>query len=154
MKTRTMLASLVVFLAGVAVSIAGDAWMGTWKLNESKSQIGAGATRNHTVSYTMVGDNLQVTVDGVGSDGKPVHHVWTGKLDGKDYPVTGDATSDMRSYKKIDDRTLEFVGKSGGKVTVSGRVTHSADGMTRTVTSTVTDAKGAKISSTGIYDKQ
>ena len=158
MKAHKILASLAVFFAGVAVSLAADsnmgAWMGTWKLNEAKSKIAAGATKNPTVAYTTEGDNLQVTVDGITSEGKPVHHVWTGKIDGKDYPVTGDPSGDTRSYRKIGDSTLEFVGKKGGKVTVVGRVSHSADGMTRTVTSRVTDAKGKKIKSTAIYDKQ
>ena len=154
MKARTILASLAVFLTGVAVGIAADAHMGTWKLNDDKSQIGAGATKNHTVIYTAAGDGLKVTVDGINSEGKPVHHEWTGKVDGKDYPVTGDPTSDVRSYKKIDDRTLEFVGKKGDKVTVTGRVVVSADGKTRTVTTSVTDAKGNKIENTAIYDKQ
>lgn len=154
MKTRTILASLAMFLAGVVVGIAADAHMGTWKLNESKSKLGAGATKNHTVIYTAAGDGLKVTVDGITSEGKPVHHEWTGKVDGKDYPVPGDPSSDTRSYKKIDDRTLEFVGKRGGKVTLTGRVVLSDDGKSRTVTSSVTDAKGTKIESTAIYDKQ
>ena len=139
--------------AGVGADAHMGAWMGSWKLNEARTKLGAGATKNHTVSYTMDGDNLVVTVDGVSADGKPVHHVWTGKLDGKDCPVSGDPTGDTRAYKRIDDNTLEFVGKKGGKVTVTGRVTHSADGKTRTVTTTMTDAKGKKIQSTGIYDK-
>jgi len=49
MKTRTILASLVVFLAGVAFGLAqtdASAYMGTWKLNEGKSKFGAGATKN------------------------------------------------------------------------------------------------------------
>lgn len=154
MKVRTILASLAVFLTGVAVGIAAGAHMGTWKLNEGKSQLGAGATKNHTVIYTAAGDNLKVTVDGIDKEGKSVHHEWTGKVDGKDYPVTGDPTSDVRSYKKIDDRTLEFVGKKGDKVTVIGRVAVSADGKIRTVTSSATDAKGNKIESTAIFDKQ
>lgn len=154
MKARTVLASLVVFLAGVAVGIASDAHMGTWKLNESKSKLGVRATKNHTVIYTAAGDELKVTVDGITSDGKPVHHEWTGKVDGKDYPVAGDPTSDTRAYKRIDVRTLKFVGKKGGKVTVTGRVVLSADGKTRTVTSIATDAKGKPIRSTAIYDKQ
>jgi len=154
MKTRTVLASLAAFLAGVAVGIAADAHMGTWKLNESKSKLAAGATKNHTVIYTAAGDQLKVTVDGITSDGKPVHHEWTGKVDEKDYPVDGDPTSDTRSYKKIDDRTLEFVGKRDGKVTVTGRVAVSANGKIRTVTTSSTDPKGKKIEGTAVYDKQ
>jgi hypothetical protein len=154
MKARTVLASLAIFLPVVALGGGLDVHIGTWKLNESKSKLAAGITKNDTVIYEMAGDDLVVTVDGVSTAGKPVHHVWTGKVDGKDYPVSGDANGDTRSYKKIDDRTLEFVGKRAGKVTVTGRVAESADGKTRTVTTTGTDAKGKRVESTAVYDKQ
>jgi hypothetical protein len=39
-------------------------------------------------------------------------------------------------------------------VTVTGRVRISADGKTRTVTTTGTDASGKKIKGTALYDKQ
>ena len=97
---------------------------------------------------------MKVTVDGTDSDGKPTHNEWTGKFDGKDYPVTGDPNSDARSYERIDDRTLGLNIKKGGKVTTSGRIVVSADGKSRTVTTSGTDAMGKKISSTAVYDKQ
>ncbi len=153
MKTRTVLASLTVVFAGFALCFAEDANLGTWKLNEGKSKLSPGAPKNHTVVYTPAGDSVKVTVDGVDAQGKPAHNEWTGKFDGKDYPVSGDPTSDVRSYKRIDDRTLEFAGKKDGKVTISGRVAVAADGKTRTVTVSGTDAKGNKISSTTVYDK-
>jgi len=87
-------------------------------------------------------------------DGKPSHGVWTGKFDGKDYPVTGDPSTDTRSYKKVDDHTLTFINKKGDKVTISGRGVVSADGKTRTVTITGTDSKGTKFTTTAVYDKQ
>ena len=46
---------------------------------------------------------MKVTVDGTDGEGKALHSEWTGKYDGKDYPVTGDPISDARSYKKIND---------------------------------------------------
>jgi hypothetical protein len=84
----------------------------------------------------------------------PMHNEWTGKFDGKDYPVKGDANSDMRSYTKIDDRTLGFNVKKGGKVTTSGRIVVSAGGKSRTVTASGTDPAGKKIHTTSVYDKQ
>ena len=154
MKTRTIVLTLALcFLAG-AVCFASDVQMGTWKLNEAKSEFSAGAPKNHTVVYEASGDNVKVTVDGTDRDGKPTHNEWTGKFDGKDYPVTGDPNSDMRSYTKIDDRTLGLNVKKGGKITTSGRIVVSPDGKTRTVTSSGTDATGKKISSTAVYDKQ
>jgi hypothetical protein len=128
--------------------------MGTWKLDEAKSKSSPGAPRNNTVVYTMAGDSVKVTVDGVDADGKPTHNAWTGKFDGKDYPVTGDPTSDARSYKRIDDRTLEFTAKKGGTTTLTGRIAVSADGKSRTVTTSGTDAKGNKFNATSVYDKQ
>ena len=154
MKVRNIVMAAVVCLAGAAVCFADDANMGTWKLNEAKSKIGAGAAKNHTVVYAATGDSIKVTVDGADADGKATHNEWTGKFDGKDYAVTGDATSDMRAYKRVDDHTLTFTATKGGKVTMTGRVVISADGKTRTVTTTATDAGGKKISSTGVYDKQ
>jgi len=94
--------------------------MGTWKLNESKSKFGDGSAKNHTVIYAAAGESVKVTVDGTDADGKSTHNEWTGKFDGKDYPVTGDPSSDMRSYKKVDDRTLELSVKKAGKVTATG----------------------------------
>ena len=153
MKPRTTLLTLLLCFAG-AVCFAEDAQLGTWKLNEAKSKLSAGATKNNTVIYEAAGDNIKVTVDGVDAEGKPVHHEWTGKFDGKDYPVTGDATSDTRSYKTIDARTMEFNAKKDDKVTLTGRIVLSADGRSRTVTTSATDANGKKISNTAVYDKQ
>jgi hypothetical protein len=154
MKARTSVLTLALCFVVAGVCFASDTQMGTWKLNEAKSKIAAGMPKNNTVVVEAAGDSVKVTIDGTSSDGKPTHNEWTGKLDGKDYPVTGDPTSDMRSYKQIDDHTLTFTIKKGGKVTITGRVVVSADGKTRTVTTTSTDPQGKKVKSTMVYDKQ
>ena len=154
MKTRTILLTLLLCFVGAAVCFADDLQMGTWKLNEAKSKIGAGSPKLTTVVYEAAGDSVKVTVDGTDGDGKPLHSEWTGKYDGKDYPVTGDASTDTRSYKKVNDHTLAFTNKKGDKVTISGHGVVSTDGKTRTVTLTGTDSKGKKYTSTAVYDKQ
>ncbi len=154
MKTRTMLASLAVFFAGFALCLAADLNMGTWKLNETKSKFSPGATKNHTVVYEAAGDDVKITVDGVDKDGKPVHNEWTGKFDGKAYPLTGDPDNDTRVYKRINDRTLAMTVKNGDKMTVTGRIAVSKDGKTRTVTTTGTDSSGKKRKNIAVYDKQ
>jgi len=154
MKAKTMVLSLVVCFVAAAVCFASAIHMGTWKLNEAKSKIAPGVQKNHTVVYEAAGDNVKVTVDGIDRDGKPAHNEWTGKFDGKDYPVTGDPVSDMRSYKRVNDRTLALTIKKDGKVTVTGRIVESADGKTRTVTTRGTDAEGKKFKSIAVYDKQ
>ena len=155
MKKRTYLLTLVALFAAATVCFAAeDVNMGTWKLNEAKSKIGPGMPKNTTVVYAAADDSVKITVDGVDGDGKPVHNEWTGKFDGKDYPVTGDSSSDTRAYKRVNDHTLEITNKKGGTVTTTARVVVSADGKSRTVTAHGKDAKGMKISSTSVYDKQ
>jgi hypothetical protein len=154
MKTRTIVLTLPLCFLAAAVCFASNAQMGTWKLNEAKSKLAPGVPKNHTVVYEAAGDNVKVTVDGTDADGKATHNEWTGKFDGKDYPVTGDPASDARSYKKVGARTLELTIKKDGKVTVSGRIVVSADGKSRTVTTSGTDQKGKKFKSTAVYDKQ
>src|ERR1700704_7199918 len=107
MKTKAWFFTLAVLLAAATVFLAADdAQMGTWKLNQAKSKIGAGAVKNTTVVYEASGDSVKVTVDGVDGDGKPSHNEWTGKFDGKDSPVTGDPTRDTRPDTQVDDHPL------------------------------------------------
>ena len=154
MKTRTILLTLALCLVGISVAVAEDANMGTWKLNEAKSTFPAGATKNSTVVYESAGDSVKVTVDGTDKDGKATHNEWTGKFDGKDYPLMGDPSMNTRSYMKIDARTLKLTGKKDGKVITTGRIAVSADGKTRTVKTSLTDSTGKKLESTAVYDKQ
>ncbi|HWZ83287.1 MAG TPA: hypothetical protein VNW47_11710 [Terriglobales bacterium] len=152
MRLRTIALTVMVCLVA-AVCLASGPQMGTWKLNEAKSKFPT-AARNSKVVLEMAGDTIKVTIDGVDAAGKPAHNEWTGKFDGKDYPVTGDATSDVRSYKEVDAQTLEVSAKKGGKVTLSGKIVVSADGKTRTVTVSGTDSMGMKMDNLAVYDKQ
>src|SRR6185436_11992619 len=114
MKAKTIVLAISLVFVSTALGFQNNPQMGTWKLNEAKSKF-AGKARNQTVVYEQTGDQIKVTVDGVDETGGAVHSEWTGKFDGKDYPVTGDATSDVRSYRMINARTLALTGKKGGK---------------------------------------
>jgi hypothetical protein len=154
MKARTLLLTLALCFVGVAVSFADNPNMGTWKLNEAKSKIPAGFVKNTTVVYEAAGDNVKVTTDGTDRNGNPSHTEWTGKFDGKDYPLSGDPTADSRSYKTINDHTMALTNKKDGKVVASGRIVISADGKSRTLHLAGTDAAGKKVTSSAAYDKQ
>lgn len=152
MKSKTTLLSLAVWFAAGALCFASP-FDGTWKLNAAKSKLGHGMGRNTRVVYQSMFFQTKVTVDGVDAHGKPTHSEWSGMFDGKDHAVTGSDNEDARSYKKIDDRTMEFQSKKGGKVTINGKLVVSPDGKTRTVTTDVTDAKGKKHHGVAVYDK-
>ena len=153
MKLKAFALALALF-AGAAAALAQNPQMGTWKLNEAKSHIPAGSMKNTTVTYEAQGDNVKVTTEGTAGDGSPLKTDWTGKFDGKDYPLTGDPTSDSRAYTKVNDHTLTLSNKKGGKASTTGRIVVSADGKTRTLTTHSTTPDGKKISGTAIYDKQ
>jgi len=154
MKTRTTLLTFVMLFVGLTICSAQNPSLGTWKLNEAKSKIPAGSAKNLTVTYEAAGDSIKGTIDGVDGQGKPTHTEWTGKFDGKDYPVTGDSASDTRAIKQVDDHHYNLTVKKGGKVTMTGKAVIAADGKSRTVTVSGTDAAGAKVESIGVYDKQ
>ena len=128
--------------------------MGTWKLNKGKSKLAAGMSKNTTVVYAADGDKMKVTIDGTDAKGHAYHSEWTGKFDGKDYPVTGDPASDARAHKMVDPHTLLSTSKKGGKETLPAKIVTSADGKARTVTVKQTNESGAKVTSTAVYDKQ
>ena len=155
MKTKTVgLILALSFVAGATCFAADDPQIGTWKLNEAKSKLTRDAGKNTTVVYEAAGDQVKVVIDGTDKDGKPTHNEWTGKLDGKDYAVTGDPKSDMRAYKKIDAHTLAFTVKKDGKTTATGRIVVAADGKSRMVTAKGADEEGKKSKDKAAYDKQ
>src|SRR2546429_738469 len=136
MKLKVILFTLAVFFVGVVVCSADNPHMGTWKLNEAKSKFAPGATKNHTVVYEAAGDNTKVTVDGADGSGAAVHSERTGKFNGRYYAVTGSPTSDKRSYARVNGHTLKFSEKKGAQVVLTGTITVSRSGKTRTVTTT------------------
>ncbi len=102
MKIKTIgLTVASCFLAG-ATCFAANPQMGTWKLNEAKSKITPGTAKNTMVVYSSMLGKMKVATDGIDANGKPAHAEWSGKFDGKDYPVTGDPNSDARSYTKVN----------------------------------------------------
>jgi hypothetical protein len=154
MKTRTIGLTLGMLFVGLAMCSAQNPNLGTWKLNEAKSKLSPGLPKNLTVKYEAVGDNIKGTIDGVDGQGKPTHTEWTGKFDGKDYPVTGDPAADTRAVKQVDDHNYQLTVKKAGKVTMTGKAVISADGKSRTVSVSGKDSMGMKIESTSVYDKQ
>lgn len=152
MKSKTLVVSVAVWLAAGAICFASPL-MGTWKLNMAKSKLGHGMGTNSVVTYSPAFFKVKVTIDGYDAKGKKMHDEWSGNFDGKDYPVTGSANEDMRSYAKVNDNTLNFTMKKAGKVVGSGQIAVAPDGKTRTVTATGTNAKGKKVKTMAVYDK-
>lgn len=154
LKKTVLACAAALSMTAAVLGFAEDPNVGSWKLNEAKSKIAPGVARNVTVTYTAVGDDYKCVVDGIDAAGKPSHNEWTGKFDGKDYPVTGDPLADTRSVKLVKAGHYAITNKKDGKVTLNGTVDFSPDHKTRTLITHGTDAAGKKITATAVYDRQ
>jgi hypothetical protein len=155
-RTAASMCAVVSVLVFTAVVIGADNNVGTWQLNLAKSDYSPGpAPKSQTLKIEAWGDDgVRYAADGVGADGKPTHTEFQAKYDGKDYPFKGNPDADRLSYKRIDANTLEATTTLKGKNTTMVKVVVSADGKTRTVTQTGTNAQGQALNITSVYDRQ
>ena len=152
-KTRIAVLAAALSFTAAAACFAASPQMGTWKLNEAKSKLVPGMGKNTTVTYTEQKDKIKITVEGIDKDGKPTHSVWVGKFDGKAYPVKGNLPYNSVAYRVVNDRTNDITAMKDGKIGWSGQITVAADGKSRTVTISGTDAQGKKFKGKVVYDK-
>ena len=156
MKTHNLALTIVFCLCALSMAVAADnPFLGTWKLNEAKSHIPAGAAKITSAVYSpAANDMVTVTTDGVDAKGNPIHTEWTGKFDGKPYPVTGSPDVDNRTMEARGVRTLITSNLKGVKLVYKGKIEISADGQSRTVDITGTTPDGKPYKATYFYDKQ
>ena len=150
---RALAAAVFVGMVGAAaLAQATNPLIGTWKLNVTKSKA---PFKSGTSVIEAAGKGIKFTVDLIGTDGSKSHWGFSGNMDGKDVPVTGDSPyGDTVSVTRIDERTLQIAGKYKGKPTTTHTITVSADGKTRTSTAKGTDKTGKPVDSLSFYEKQ
>lgn len=155
-RVMMVLAAGVLAVAVLANAQPKDPFVGAWKLNLAKSKYSPGPPPKSTTStYEAAGQGYKVSVKTEPASGPAQQWSYTSNLDGKDTPVTGNnPNADMMTVKRIDANTLEIVSKKGGKVTTTQRNVVAADGKTRTVTTTGTDAQGQKVNNITVFEKQ
>lgn len=159
MRSLLRVAVVGVFLAAIwparGVGQASDPASGTWELDVRKSTYSPGPPpKSQTRTYEWSGDSVKYTAKGVDAEGKPVLIQYTAKLDGKDYPMTGNPDSDMIALKRIDSSTVESAQKRGGKIVITSTRTVSRDGRVLTVKSKGTNVKGETINNVVVFDKK
>jgi len=154
---RTHLRNAILILLVTSVGLwAADRQVGTWKLNLEKSKYTADhpAPKSVTLNIQEQEGGLKVNVDGEDVQGNPIHISFTAKYDGKDYALTGSATTDTIALKRIDANTIETTSKKNGEVVTTVRSVVSRDGKTRTSTWKGKNAKGDPEAWVAVYDKQ
>jgi hypothetical protein len=145
-----------IVLAALVTAQSKDPFVGTWRLNTAKSKYTPGPNpKGITSTYEAAGKGYKVSVRNEPATGPVQQYSYTSNLDGKDVPVTGNnPNADTIAVRRVDANTLEVVNKKGGKTTTTQKNVVSADGKTRTVTTTGTDAQGQKINNVAVFEKQ
>ena len=150
-----LMMGLILWAPGSPASAqAVDPVIGTWKLDVAKSKYRPGPPpQSLTIRFEAAGKGVKVTTDEVSAEGQTIHTEYTANYDGKDYPITGSATSDTVTLKRIDARTLQRTDKKGGKVVLTFTRKISADGKMLTVAVKGTDAKGQAVKNALVFAK-
>jgi hypothetical protein len=154
---KNLIVPFVMCLATLLASqaVAGENWVGSWKLNASKSKFSSDAVvRAETLTFETTPAGIKLTSHGTDAQGKPTQGEYTSRFDGKDVPWTGNPSADVACPQRIDDNTYENVWKLSGKKTVVAKVAVSKDNKTLTVTQTPAGAQGGAASSVAVYDRQ
>jgi len=151
MRGFQFLSALCVF--SISMVAAESPFVGTWKLNTSKSKSAPGtAVKEMTVTFEAVGDQMKRVATGTDPDGQPINQNSTIAWDGKDHPI--DAPGITVAVNKVNDRTLNVTLKQEGKVIDSIRAAISKDGKTMTSYEKGQDPKGRKLDNKDVFEKQ
>ena len=149
-NTRSARSSFSLVLLAPLLLQPQQTLFGTWLLDSAS---GPSAYSRVTCKIEPWQDGLRVIYDMVGTRGGVTHWEWTGKLDGKDYPLQGVEEVITNAYTRIDDHTYGVTFKVDGRTTTTTRIVISPDGKTMTVTSSGLNAQGQAVTNTAIYKK-
>ena len=147
---------LAVLLPCLTISLwAANPWLGTWKLNVAKSKFDPGpAPKSRIQTIVAVGDQFRTTTESVAADGQASKSVWTGKWDGKPYPVEASTPGYAAAVKQVAPDIYESTLTLNGKPTVTVRSTLSQNGRIINVVVNGVNAKGEKVHNVTVWEKQ
>src|SRR4051812_2694157 len=154
MKT-SLIAAIIAVAALTALAQSKDPIAGTWKLNVAKSHYSPNpAPKGQTTIFEAVPNGMKAVSTTVAPDGTTSRVDTTFQFDGKEYELKGAAVKTLRSYKRTGDRRIEWINREEGKITTTTVTEVSADGKTRTLTTTGHDRKGREVHIVAMYDRE
>jgi hypothetical protein len=127
---------------------SGDLWVGQWKLNLPKSTYSPGpppTVKSQIITHEAVPNGIRTIIEAVDAMGATSRREITVLFDGKEYEVEGGPRPATRVYRRIDNRSYEYVERVNGQVRVTMRVGISADGKIRTNTTTGVGGQGQRV---------
>ena len=152
---RVSLAVCSALVLSSSVILAADAWIGSWKMDTSKSKASPGpAPKSLDVKWEATSAGTKFSSEGVNADGKATHSAYVSKFDGKDVAYEGNPEADVCAPTKVDDHSYTNTWKKAGKPTITAKVVVAADGKTMMITQTGTNSKGEAVNNAFAYTKQ
>jgi 2',3'-cyclic-nucleotide 2'-phosphodiesterase (5'-nucleotidase family) len=156
---RRIFSRVLAVLAITAVAALGaDNSIGTWKVNIAKTKFTPAPVpvKSLTSVREAAPGGVKVANTGERADGSPINAGYTAKYDGSWAAVTGTGSPyDSIAVKQVNANTFTYEAKqTNGKYRASGRTVISSDGKTMTTKAKGTDANGAPMALTLVYEKQ
>jgi|SRR3974390_654082 len=152
---------LTLFVLGLSLATAlpsqTDPFLGNWKLNAKKSKFDPGPPRKSESRVVVTGPaGMNVSVKRVNGDGTTNEFEYTTNLDGKVYPIIGDAPdgADSVAANLTAFNTMQVSMTKAGKVIGTATILVSRDGKVLTITSKGHHADGKPFNEVAVYDKQ
>jgi hypothetical protein len=134
---------------------AADPLVGTWKLNVAKSTFSPGPPpKSNTLTVTEENGWIVSKSERISATGETTTGTNKYKIDGKEYPFEGAYGKGMACVKKTGEREVTIAQKFASGNTVTQKAVLSADGKTRTLTSTGKNEKGQIVNSRTVYERQ
>jgi len=112
-----------------------DPILGNWELDVQKSTFAGQRPVKRTMMFAPVPNGLKETITTTTNGLAEItyHLTYTAKFDGKDYPADVASSLDTVSLKRVDDHTIERIGKVKGQVMQTETYMVSPDGKMLTV---------------------
>ena len=126
--------------------------LGAWTLNHAKSTFSGAVPFRRVTKFEVVGDAIKESTYTMSTNMPSVVVEYTARFDGNDYPISNSILSTV-SLKRVDDETVERIGKIQGQVVETETRTVSDDGKVLTV-EIKGNRDGTEYSSIQVYDKQ
>ena len=158
-----------VLVAAQGSAPTSDPIVGTWKVNVAKSTYNPGPPPPPTIATlrqysTMDGGWIRFVQTNVTQQGDPAIQVGVFKVDGQRHPVhnlntmaglmtTGKPTNVVRSYRRIDAYSTEFITYTDGVASNPSVRTVAKDGKSFSETTKGKNAQGQEFNNVVVYER-
>ena len=147
-------AALLVVVSGFSRTVAAQQppWFGTWQqVTPETKWFNPWPYQKVTLRIEPWNDGLRVVYDMVRRRGGITHMEWSGRFDGRDYPVQGVDYVLTNAYRKLSERSYEIVVSVDGRAAATTTAVVSADGSRMTVDTVERDATGQSRKTSAVY---